>query len=338
MVLSSTLSALVLLMISGIFNGSSVVPLKYAHRSEWENLWLIQSIVAMIILPYVLLWLTIPQPMNVYRAAGFGSFATTAGFGFGWGVGTLLYIIGVVMVGMSVSFAIILSLTATLGSLFPLLLLHPQQVHTRQGHFLMMALGLAVVGITFCALAGENHLKENAGTLRTGAKRYFWWGVVVCVLSGIFSPMLNFAFAFGERIADIAHRFGASTLWAPNAIWAVAFSSAFALNALYCLWHLGWSKSLSRFLDAPWENVIGGSIMGVLLLASIVIYGIGADALGSWGASAGWAINMCATIFAANGWGLATGEWKNASRKSYTMLALGLGAITVAIIFSSPIS
>src|SRR5690348_11218072 len=162
MVPSSTLGALLLLLVSGVFNGSSVVPLKYAHRSEWENLWLIQSIVAMIILPCALVWLTIPQPIDVYRTAGLASFATAAGFGFGWGIGTLLYIIGVVMVGMSVSFAIILSLTATLGSLFPLLLLHPQQVHTHQGHLLMMALAVAVVGITFCALAGENHLKENA--------------------------------------------------------------------------------------------------------------------------------------------------------------------------------
>jgi hypothetical protein len=41
------------------------------------------------------------------------------------------------MVGLSVSFAIILSLTATLGSLLPLLALHPHEIHSQRGHLLL---------------------------------------------------------------------------------------------------------------------------------------------------------------------------------------------------------
>ena len=131
---------LALLVVSGVLNGTSVAPLKYAKRSEWENLWLVQSIVAMIVLPWLLVWMTVHEPMRVYRASGFWPLSAAAGFGFGWGIGTLLYIIGVVMVGMSVSFAIILSLTATLGSLFPLLVLHPHELHSQRGHLLLLAL------------------------------------------------------------------------------------------------------------------------------------------------------------------------------------------------------
>ena len=79
-------------------------------------------------------------------------------------------------------------------------------------------------------------------------------------------------------------------------------------------------------------------MMGILLLASVILYGIGAEGLGVWGASAGWAINMSTTIFAANVWGLATGEWKNAPRKSYILLAIGLVAVTIAIVLASPSS
>jgi L-rhamnose-H+ transport protein len=74
------------------------------------------------------------------------------------------------------------------------------------------------------------------------------------------------------------------------------------------------------------------------LLASIIMYGIGAEGLGAWGASTGWAINMNTTIFAANAWGLITGQWRNASRKSYVLLAIGLAAITIAIVLASPTS
>lgn len=330
--------ALTLLLVSGIFNGTSVAPLKYAKHSEWENLWLIQSIVAMIILPWLLVWATVPHPMNVYRASGIWPITAAAGFGFGWGIGTLLYIIGVVMVGMSVSFAIILSLTATLGSLFPLLVLHPGDVHSHRGHLLLLALAITVVGIISCAYAGAGRIEDSSGSAGQRAKQHFWRGIIICVLSGIFSPMLNFAFAFGEHVTTAAEQFGASPLWAPNALWAIAFSAAVGLNAWYCLHHLGWSNSWHQFMAAPSENLVAGSIMGALLLASIILYGIGAEGLGAWGTSTGWAINMCTTIFAANTWGLLTGEWKGAPRRSYVLLSIGLITITIAIILVAPAS
>ncbi len=331
-------ASLAILLVSGVFNGSTAVPLKYAKRSEWENLWLIQSIVAMMVLPWLLVWATIPEPMRVYRTSGIRPLAAAAGFGFGWGVGTLLYIIGVVMVGISVSFAVILSLTATLGALFPLLILHPHELHSRQGHLLLSALVVTVIGIIFCAYAGAGRIEENPGIAQQQARQYFWRGIVVCVLSGIFSPMLNFAFAFGSHITTVAAELGASSLWAPNALWAIALSAAFGLNAVYCVRHLGLSTSWRRFLVAPWENVFAGSVMGVLLLASFITYGIGAQGLGVWGTSTGWAINMSSTIFVANAWGLITGEWRNAPRKSYIFLTVGLVAITIAIILAAPVS
>jgi hypothetical protein len=150
--------------------------------------------------------------------------------------------------------------------------------------------------------------------------------------------MLNFAFAFGDRITTVAVKFGSASTWAPNALWAIAFSAAFGINAVYCLRHLGLSTSWRRFFAAPWENVFGGSLMGILLFAGVIIYGIGAEKLGAWGTSTGWAINMSTTIFAANAWGLITGEWRNAPRKAYVLLAIGLIAITTAIILASPTS
>ena len=330
--------ALAALLFSGILNGSAAVPLKYAKRSEWENLWLIQSILGMIVLPWILVAFTIHHPIEVYRSSGFAPLVAAGGFGFGWGVGTLLYIIGVVMVGMSVSFAIILSLTATLGSLLPLLILQPHEIHSRRGHLLLVSVVFTVIGVVLCAYAGSRRIDESTAPQAPAGTSYFWRGVLVCVLSGIFSPMLNFAFVFGDRLTTVAKQFGTSSLWAPNALWAVAFTGAFGLNAYYCLHHLGFSKSWSRFLDAPGENLVGGAAMGILLLARILTYGVGAEMLGTWGASAGWAINMCTTILVANVWGLATGEWRGAPRRSYIELGLGLGATIVAIILASPSS
>jgi len=332
------LGAFLLILISGVLNGSAAAPLKYAKHSEWENLWFVQTIVAMLLFPWVLVWATIPQPIAVFRNSSGPALAAAAGFGFGWGLGTLLYIIGVVMVGMSVSFAIILSLTATLGSLLPLIVQHPQDLRSWRGHLLMASLAITILGIGLCALAGAARTQEEPSPAPEQAVRHFWQGIIVCVLSGIFSPMLNFAFAFGEPITSAARKLGTSPVWAANGLWAIALSAAFGLNAVYCLWRLGLSTSCTRFLDAPWENLVAGSMMGLLFFVSVITYGIGADKLGHWGTSTGWAIYMCATVFIANLWGIATGEWRNAPKKSYVFLGAGLLAITVAIILAAPAS
>jgi L-rhamnose-H+ transport protein len=334
MTLAGIAGAFILLIVSGVLNGSAALPLKFAKHSEWENLWLIQSIVGMAILPWVLVEITIPQLLNVYRACGVSSVAAVTAFGFGWGVGNVLYIVGVVMVGLSVSYAIILSLTATLGSLLPVLVLHPHALYSRQGHLLLAALAISIVGIVMCSRAGAGRTEESeGGNQRSG--RSFRIGILVCILSGIFSPMLNFGFAFGHSVVDTARKFGASPTWAPNTVWAITFWASFGINAIYCLWHLGLRKSWSRFRDSPIENLVAGSIIAILLDAAIVLYGVGAEGLGAWGTSTGWAVNMCTTVFAANLWGLATGEWRNAARRSYLLLSGGLTAITVAIMFAA---
>ena len=81
-------------------------------------------------------------------------------FGFGWGVGSTLFGLGLSRVGMALSFAIVLGITASLGSLLPLLVLEPQQLFTPQGTALMAGLGLVVLGIVLCAVAGRRRERE----------------------------------------------------------------------------------------------------------------------------------------------------------------------------------
>lgn len=140
-------AAFILIIVSGILNGSMTVPLKYAKKSRWENLWLMQSLIGMLVLPWALVLITVPQLMQVYRDAGKGALLTTSLFGLGWGLGGVFFIWGIVLVGMSVGFAIVLSLTATLGSLVPLAILTPSEIHTRRGLVLFLALGITVVGM-----------------------------------------------------------------------------------------------------------------------------------------------------------------------------------------------
>jgi len=328
-------AAFVLLLVSGILNGSTTVPIKFAKNSQWENLWTIQAASGMLVLPWLLALVTVPHLMEVYQASGFRSLLVTALFGLGWGLGSVLFVWGIVLIGMSIGFAVVLSLTATLGSILPLIILTPAEIHTRRGHALLLSLGVAVLGITLCAIAGVD---PNTSEGRTAnSKTAFWRGLFICILSGLFSPMLNFSFAFGEKIMTQAQHFGATEFGSANAVWALTFSSAFIVNSVYCTWHIGGVEAaLAHFRKAPAENLTAGSAMGLLQMLSIVFYGIAAQGLGKFGTTSGWAIIMCTTILAANIWGMITDEWRNFSRRQTTQLLMGLGCIGIAIILASP--
>jgi L-rhamnose-H+ transport protein len=68
--------------------------------------------------------------------------------------------------------------------------------------------------------------------------------------------------------------------------------------------------------------------MGVLWYIGLVVYGMGADALGTLGGIVGWTVCMSVDIVAGLLWGFLGGEWKAASR-----VALGYCLAGIAILF-----
>jgi L-rhamnose-H+ transport protein len=63
----------------------------------------------------------------------------------------------------------------------------------------------------------------------------FLAGLAVCVLSGIFSPMPNFAFVFGQPLREAAIASGASLDRAADGLRALTLTAGFAPNAGYAL-------------------------------------------------------------------------------------------------------
>ena len=69
--------------------------------------------------------------------------------------------------------------------------------------------------------------------------------------------------------------------------------------------------------------------------ACIIFYGIGCGELGKLGTSVGFAIFQSGSILIGNGLGLFTGEWKGASPKSRTWLAIALAILIAGIVVVS---
>jgi L-rhamnose-H+ transport protein len=263
--------------------------------------------------------------MAVYSNVGFGPLALAALFGLGWGVGSVLFGLGVARVGTALAFAIIISLSAAVGALVPMAVLHPDQIGSARGALLFLGLAIVIVGVTLCSRAGM--LKESAlGIQKTGS---FTRGLVICIASGVTSPMMNFSLAFGSPISAEAARLGANPANASIAILAVAISSGFLVNAGYCLYLLSRNDS---WRSLTLRGVLLTILMGFLWMFGMFFYGLGATRLGQYGSVLGWPLFMTVMVLVANLWGILTGEWTGAGRSALRYQALGNAVMIVALV------
>jgi L-rhamnose-H+ transport protein len=333
-------AAIGLVLLGGFLQGSFALPMKRMPRWRWENTWLVYSIAGMLLLPWIMVFVTVPHLGRVLGAAPGTVIAEVVLFGFGWGVGSTLFGLGIGRVGMALTFAIVLGITASLGSLLPLVVLHPDQLFTRQGYLLMAGLAIVVLGIVVCSLAGHRRERElsSQATQRGGAG--FWLGLVICIISGIFSAMLNFSFVFGKDLQQAALAAGASPAMSSNVIWALALGAGFLANAGYCIYLLQKNRTWGVLTqaDVSANYWLGAVLMGAVWFFGIAFYGMGATGLGTLGAVLGWPVFMAMNITAANVWGALTGEWKGASRRTYGYSWAGVLVLFVAIYVNSQAS
>ena len=322
-----------LVLLGGLLQGSFALPMKRMPSWRWENTWFVYSVAGMLVMPWLLVVASVPHPTSILGLASAESLVKVALFGFGWGVGSVFFGLGISAVGMGLGFAIILGLTASIGALFPLVALEPQRLFTRQGYALILGLVLVIIGILLCAFAGSRRERDKAAAVAASDRSRFWLGLLICTLSGVFSPMLNFSFVFGKNLQQLTLQFGAKSAMASNLVWAVALSAGFVANAGYCAYLLSKNQSWGRLirLGTPIANWFGSLLMGLLWFAGIAVYGVGASGLGSLGGVIGWPLFMAMIIIAANLWGAVTGEWTGAKRSTYAYSWSGIGFLLVAI-------
>jgi len=320
------------ILLGGVLLGSFTLPMKFARRWPWEATWLIYSLSALLIFPIGTAVLTLPSLSQIYLHSSTNALLAAALFGFGWGIGSVLFGIGVARLGMSLGFSIILGVTAALGSIIPMLVLAPSALASMKGAVLLLGLGIILLGIYLCGVASG--IKEPApGQAGLPSRRALRTGLIICLLSGVGASMLNLAMAFGHDIAARAATLGASPSNASNAIWALAVALGAFANVGYCLMLLI-RNGTSRVLVAPrsashWWLAI---LMGALWFSGVNVYGRGATALGTWGAVMGWPLLMAVMIVTANILGWLTGEWRAAPRRASVLMVAGVTVLSMGVL------
>ena len=109
----------------------------------------------MLVFNWALTLLFIPNIFSVYAASPSRDLTTLALFGMGWGVGAVLFGMGMDRLGMALGYPIIMGLIASLGALIPLLVFFPQTLLTTKGMVLLAGTALVICGIVLCSIGGS---------------------------------------------------------------------------------------------------------------------------------------------------------------------------------------
>ena len=332
-----TVLGVLIAMLGGFMAGNCMVPLEYLRRWRWENAWVVFSLVALIVVPWTLAFLRVPNLMGVYASVNIGDFAMPFLYGAGWGVAQVLFGLAVLRIGMALSFAITIGLGAALGAMVPILLKHPAVLKTPHGEVLLLGVLLMVAGVIVCCWAGRRREREQQAEAADVPKGSFTGGLLMAAAAGLLAPMLNYSLAFGDKFVFEALRHHATTPDAPYAVWPIALAGGAVPNLAYSLWLTVRNKSWGNFFPL-WPQVLLGTIMGVLWMGSVAAYGTATTLLGLLGASIGWSIYQISMILTSNISGWIAGEWKGVGMQSKVALWSGLfllGSATLVITYGN---
>jgi L-rhamnose-H+ transport protein len=318
-------------LLAGLLQGLYAVPMKFAPGWKFENIWLAFSLGGMVVFPWILASATLPYPGQVYSLTSTGTLVRIAGFGLCWGFGAVMAGIGMTLLGVGLGMAIILGLSASVGSLIPFLILTPQQLHTHQGHTYLLGTVIMLVGIAGCAKAGRLR-DEAAARGARGHRGSFLAGFIICCFSGLFSSALNFSYAFGSEAVERARELGASRVWSVGAVTTLAVAGGFVANLAYCGYSLSRNRTARNFISSgSGRGWICGLLMGLFWFGGQSLYGVGISRMGDLGVVIGWPLLMGMIIVTSNTAGLLTAEWSGAPPATKTYLGAGMVIILAAL-------
>jgi L-rhamnose-H+ transport protein len=102
-------------------NASFAIPMKSVRDWQWENTWLVWTLLALLVLPLATALITVPALGSIYGGAGSSVLALVMACGFGWGCAQVLFGLAINSIGVGLAFSTLLGVSAAVGSLIPAL-------------------------------------------------------------------------------------------------------------------------------------------------------------------------------------------------------------------------
>ncbi len=322
-----------LVVIAGCCEGLFSIGVTRTPKWNFENIWMMGSLIALLIVPWPLALFSVPHLQQVYADSGIRVILLALLCGASWGLGGIFWGRGIAAVGMALGVSLMMALITCFGSLAPLAIFEPATLVTSGGLTLSVAIMVMIIGVVAMACAGSlKEAEQGKADDNSSSKVPFMVGLLFCIISGVLSAGVNFGFIVGAPIAENAVKHGASAVATGFAIWSLVFTANFGINTLYSLILVLQNKSFGLFAKGEPSYWFWALFMGLAWPGGIAIYGIAAGRMGEYGAYVAFPMLLLVSILSGNVAGMVTGEWKGTSKKSRTWMLVGIVILVVAFV------
>ena len=331
---------LIRIAIGAFCQSSCYVPLNRIKDWSWESYWIVQGVFAWLLLPLLGALLAVPAGHSLaelFSSDNSFNILMTVVFGMLWGVGGLTFGLSMRYLGVALGQSIALGTCAGLGTVMGPVLLNlffPEQDALSSLTFSVIAgvlvtlLGIAIIGVAGSMKSASLSEEEK----RAAVKDFnFPKGLAIALLAGFMSGCFNVGLAFG---ADI--NFGELTpdMYKTLPATLLVTVGGFLTNAVYCFWQ--------NSRNNTWGDYSKGSVWGNNALFCLLAGGLWYSQF--FGLSLGkgfltesptlmtlsFCILMALNVVFSNVWGIILKEWQGCSRKTITVLVVGIAVLVLS--------
>lgn len=324
-------SAITLTMLAGFMNGSYAVPMKYIKHWSDENIWLVFSPIAFVIIPWISLLSLDSQVIPFLEQIPFNLFITLILGGFLFGIGMAVFTFSLRFVGFGISFMLNISSSTIIATLLPIILMEPKKLFSWFGAAEILSLVLFCIAIITAYFASLYKSVKISEKQNSPSKSFASIGIILGIISGILTSAQGFAYAYATtKMNNQLLYFSNMTI--TTTPWLLIFSAAFVPYFFYFLLKNRQNKTLKNiFLPKyAWYYSIC-IIMGVFYFGSLMVFAKASLSLGNMGVVVAWPMLMIFIILTSNFWSFIYLEWKGADKMAFRYLSLSLLTLIAAI-------
>jgi len=339
---NSPLLGFVLFALGGLAGAVFALPFRKVKGWSYESYWFVYALFGLILFPLALAYATVPDLFGVIASTPAKTLLLCAAFGALWGIGGLTWGLMIRYLGVGLGLAIGCGLCSATGTLLPPVfkgeaatLLYTDGAVDTAKLVTLAGVALSLLGIVFVGLAGkskENELPEEEKK-KAVAEFDFKKGVLVALVSGVFSGCMGFGLSSGPEMAELAAAAGSGSWWTGMPVLVVVLWGGFAVNAVYCLVMMAKNKAPAPVggKSHPAAMLFFSGIAGVIWALQFAFMKMGEPLCGDR-AYIGFAVVMGASVLFSSLLGVFLGEWKGTGVKTKAFLGFGLALLAASIV------
>lgn len=338
---SSALGVLIFVL-GGLAGAVFYLPFKKVRNWAWESYWFIYAVVGLVVVPSVLAWSTAPNLLAVLRQAPSSELCWCFACGAAWGFGGLTWGLMIRYLGVGLGLAIGCGLCAAAGTLIPPALkgTFGELLQSNAGLASLGAVAVSLLGIVAVGGAGmskEQELPEEEKK-KAVAEFNFKKGMLVAVFSGLMSAGMSFGLQGGPQIERLAAEIAPVTgpAWRGMPVLVVVLLGGFLVNGLWCLYLNVANGTAGDYVKRGTPlaaNLFFAGLAGAIWCSQFICFKTGEPAMGKL-SYIGWSVLMASAILFSTLLGIFLGEWNNTSRRTKTLLAVGLALLVASSVVS----